>query len=650
MKKSKNVCVAVVSLCLFGTQLFSQEKAQEKKMEQLEEIVISATKFELKKENTGKVIYKISQKDIQRNAGKSVIELLNNVLGIEIRGVNSNPGEPRSTYIRGGRSRQALVLIDGIPLSDPTGIEQSYDLRLISLNQIESIEILKGASSTLYGSGAGTGVINIILKKATENRVSGVYEVSLGTNATSKNSTSSLNDKNQNISINGTLDKLKYNAFFNITGNSGFSSAKSTLTIPFEEDTYSSNNGFLKLGYEFNTQLRMDAFLNYDEFDYTFDAGAFNDSDVNLGNQEQFRIGIRPRLKYKKGEVFLNASINSLDRSFESFNSFSGGTNVFIYKGTSVNLDFVNKYEFTKNFQLITGINYQKHENESISDFGNIDPDLANFNVVDPYVSAVYITDFGLSINAGSRLNIHSNYGNNFVYDTNLAFGIVKNETINLKLISSYSTAFIAPSLYQLYSDYGATNLAPETNRTFEFGFDSKLGKQWALSAVYYNRLEENKVIFLNLPTPPYGMYANALETIDVSGIEADVTFTISEELITTVGYAFVDKTSDIDYIPKNKLTASFVVNPIKNLAISTMFKNVGKRSFFDAFGSFGEAGKDVILPSYSLLDMNINYKVLESKVLFFGSITNLLNEEYEETIGFNTRGRNFKMGIRIQF
>ena len=113
---------------------------------------------------------------------------------------------------------------------------------------------------------------------------------------------------------------MKYNAFFNITGNSGFSSAKSTLTIPFEEDTYSSNNGFLKLGYEFNKQFRMDAFLNYDAFDYTFDAGAFNDSDVNLGNQEQFRIGIRPRLKYKKGEVFLNASINSLDRSFESFN------------------------------------------------------------------------------------------------------------------------------------------------------------------------------------------------------------------------------------------------------------------------------------------------------------------------------------------
>ena len=151
------VIIGAVALCLLSTDVFSQEKKSKGKTENLEEIVISATKFELKKENTGKVIYKISQKDIQRNAGKSVIELLNNVLGVEIRGANSNPGEPRSTYIRGGRSRQALVLIDGVPLSDPTGIEQSYDLRLLSLNQIESIEVLKGASSTLYSSGAGTG-------------------------------------------------------------------------------------------------------------------------------------------------------------------------------------------------------------------------------------------------------------------------------------------------------------------------------------------------------------------------------------------------------------------------------------------------------------------------------------------------------------
>tara|TARA_R110000787_G_scaffold32138_18_gene85003 strand:- start:1295 stop:3244 length:1950 start_codon:yes stop_codon:yes gene_type:complete len=648
--KKQCVIIGAVALCLLTTEVFSQEKKSKEKTEKLEEIVISATKFELRKENTGKVIYKISQKDIQRNAGKSVIELLNNVPGVEIRGANSNPGEPRSTYIRGGRSRQVLVLIDGVPLSDPTGIEQSYDLRLLSLNQIESIEVLKGASSTLYGTGAGTGVINITLKKASKNEVSGTYEFSLGTNATSENGNTDINDKNQNVSINGTLEKLQYNAYFNLTGIEGISSAESNGNTLFEEDTYTSKNGFLKLGYEFNTQFRIDAFLNYDEFDYTFDAGAFNDSDINLGNQEQFRIGIRPQLKYKKGEVFLNASINSLDRSFESFNSFSGGTNVFVYKGTSVNLDLVNKYEFTKNFQLITGINYQKHENETISDFGNIDPDLANFNVVDPYVSAVYITDFGLSINAGGRLNIHSNYGNNFVYDTNLAFGLVKNETINLKLISSYSSAFIAPSLYQLFSDFGAIDLNPESNTTFEFGFESWLGDKLQVNAVYFDRVEEDKVIFQNLSVAPFGIYANAAEDIKTTGIEADISYAVSKDVKARFGYTYINKSDDVDYIPSNKLTASIEANPFKNTAISALFRNVGERTLFDAFGSFGAAGQDVVLASYSLLDINASYKALNGNVLFFGSITNVLNEDYQETIGFNTRGRNYKLGVRIQF
>mgnify|MGYP000035102894 FL=1 len=648
--KKQCVIIGVLALCLSTAQLFSQEKKSKEKREDLEEVVLSATKFELKKENTGKVIYKITQKDIQTNAGKSVIELLNNVPGVEIRGVNSNPGEPRNTYIRGGRSRQVLILIDGVPLSDPTGIEQSYDLRLLSLNQIKSIEVLKGASSTLYGTGAGTGVINITLKKASKNDISGSYEFSMGTNTTSENRNSALNDKNQNVAISGTLEKLQYNAYFNLTGTDGFSSAKSNTDIPFEEDSYVSKNSFLKLGYNVNEQFRLDAFLNYDEFDYSFDAGAFNDSNINQGNQEQIRIGIRPQLKYKKGELFLNASINSLDRSFDSFNSFSGGINIFISKGSSVNLDLANKYEFTNNFQLITGLNYQKHENETISDFGNIDPGLANFNVFDPYVSAVYSTDFGLSLNAGGRLNMHSNYGNNFVYDTNLAFGILKNKNANLKLISSYSSAFIAPSLYQLFSDFGNVDLNPETNTTFEFGFETCIGDKLQVNTVYFNRVEVAKVIFQNLSTPPFGIYANALEDINVSGIESDITYSFAKNVKTNIGYTYIDKSDDVDYIPKSKLTASIEANLTKNSAISALFRNVGERSLFDAFGSFGTAGQDVILPGYSVLDINANYKVLEGKVLLFGSVTNLFNEDYQETIGFNTKGRNYKLGIRVRF
>ena len=628
---------------------FRKKKKINEGTKELEEIVISATKFKLKKENTGKVIYKISQKDIQINAGKSLIELLNNVPGVEIRGVNSNPGEPRSTYIRGGRSRQVLVLIDGVPMSDPTGIEQSYDLRLLSLNQIESIEVLKGASSTLYGTGAGTGVINITLKKSSKNDVSGTYEASLGTHTTTQDSDGGSSDLNQNVSVTGTLDNFSYSAYFNMTSTDGISSARSNTSNVFSNDSYNSRNGFLKLGYKLSDQFSIDAFVNYDDFDYTFDLGSFRDTDANFGDQEQVRIGIRPQFKYNKGEVFLNASVNVLDRTINSLNTFSGGINVFDYSGQSINLDLVNKYEFTDAFQVITGINYQRHENETISDFGGIDPELANFNTVDPYLSAVYVTDFGLSLNAGGRLNIHSNYGNNFTYDTNAAFGLLKTDDATVKLITSYSTAFIAPSLYQLFSDYGAIDLNPETNTTFEFGFESLLGDKFQVNVVFFNRNEEDKVIFQNLAVSPFGVYANATEDIKTSGVEADVSYTFSDHLKANVGYIFLDKDSDVDYIPSNKLTANVQANIFTDFSIYAIYKNVGERTLFDAFGSFGPAGEDVILESYSLLDINANYKVLDGKVTFFGSVTNIFNEDYEETVGFNTRGRNFRLGIRVQ-
>lgn len=643
------IIVSTLALCLCVTSLFSQEKKKNEKRETLEEVVISATKFKLKKENTGKVIYTIANEDIKRNAGKSVIDILNNVTGIEIRGTNSNPGEPRAVSIRGGRGRQVLVLIDGVPVTDPTGVEQSFDLRLLSLNQIDYIEVLKGASSSLYGTGAGSGVINIILKKASKAKITGTYEVSLGSNNTSKNRKISLTERNQNISINGTRNNFSYNAYFSLSGIDGMSSAKSNSNTVFEKDAYNSKNGYLNLSYKLNEHINIQSFLNYDGFYYDYDSGAYNDSDVNQGQQNQIRFGIRPTFKYSHGELFLNTAINILDRKFSSFNSFIGGINEFSYQGENINLDFVNKYDFSDSIQLITGLNYQYYSNETISDFGNIDANLANLKMIDPYLSAVFISNFGLSVNLGSRLNIHNHYGNNFVYDGNVAFEVLKSSENNLKLITSYSTAFIAPSLYQLFSDYGVIDLKPETSRTIEAGFEFNFMNALKINMVYFDRVEEDKVIFKNLAVSPFGVYANATNTIKTNGIETDFSYEISNVIKATLGYTYINKSNDIDYIPANKMVAAISGNITENLSVSVVFKTVGKRTFFDAFGSFGVVNQTIVLPSYRLLDVNANYKLLHDKVMVFASITNVFNEDYEETLGFNTRGRNFKVGVRLR-
>ena len=109
MKKQLTFVAALALMA--STSVFAQKSKE--KVIKLNEVVISATKFSLKKEKVGKVIHKITQQEIENNAGKTVLELLNAIPGIEIKGTNSVLGEVKGTYIRGGRNRQVLVLIDG---------------------------------------------------------------------------------------------------------------------------------------------------------------------------------------------------------------------------------------------------------------------------------------------------------------------------------------------------------------------------------------------------------------------------------------------------------------------------------------------------------------------------------------------------------
>ena len=645
----KQFIIGVMAFNLVSTTFFAQKKTSQKdKVETLQEVVVTATKFNLKKENTGKVIHKITKKELQQNAGKTVIEILNTISGIDIRGVNSNPTEPRSINIRGGRSRQVLILIDGVAVTDQSAINQEFDLRLIAVNQIESIEILKGASSTLYGSGAATAVINIILNKASKNKISGSFETSVGSNNTASYSESMLSDRNQNININGSFGSFNFLGSFSLTGVDGMSSAKSSTNSEFENDAYYGKNGILKLGYNFNKNITVETFLNFDEFDYEFDGGAFSDSNQNSGNQKQFRVGIKPNLSYSKGQLYLLASVNSIKRSLNQFNTFSNTLDTYQFDGKSIFLDLVNKYEFSKQFQLITGINYQNHSNNSVTPFATIDREIANFNTLDPYASLVYISNYGVSVNFGGRLNMHNVYGNQFVYDGNLAYSVLKDNTTTLKILSSYSTAFIAPSLYQLYDGYsGNIDLKPETNETFEAGFDLRYQDWLSLDVVYFNRNEVNAIIYDNTS------YSYGNSSSDANGLEVNTKVDITSFLSMNASYTHINrnKLEDFnDYIPANKFVGGIDITLYNNAFINFTYRNVGERTIFDRYGSFGSAGEDVILENYQVLDFMTNYKLLGETVTLFAAVTNILNEDYDDIFGYSTRGRNYKVGVRFQF
>jgi len=198
-------------LCLCVTSILSAQET--KKVEQLDSVFID-TKILMSRKNSGKIVISITSEELQRSSGKSVAEIINQVSGIEINGSRSNDGQNLGYFVRGGRNRQVIIMVDGVQLNDPSTISNDFDLRLLSASNIEKIEIIKGASSVLYGSGASTAVISITTKKVSEKNISASFITTIGTNRAADDTDNNLAAITNSVHASGTLQRFFYKLAF----------------------------------------------------------------------------------------------------------------------------------------------------------------------------------------------------------------------------------------------------------------------------------------------------------------------------------------------------------------------------------------------------------------------------------------------------
>jgi vitamin B12 transporter len=629
----KKTVRAVAIIALLNTCVYAQEK-DSTKVNSLKEVVVSDTKFAQSKEKSGKVIEVISGKDLEKKTGQSLAAILSQIAGVEINGNQSAPGKNLGTYIRGARNRQVLIMIDGVPVTDASGISMEYDLRLLPIAQVESIEIMKGASSTLYGTGAAAGIINITLKKASSKELQGNAYVSIGSNNTAQNHKYNGQDFNQGLSFSGKNRGVDYVTSFNSTEIGGMSEAKGE---DYEKDRFSRIAVNQKIGIAINSKLRLDFFGNYDRlknaFDDSYNPNLSTDNLDNVGKTEQFRAGFSSKYKYNKGQFVFNSGASSTNRDLTIYGS------EFDYKSKSVNIDVFTKYSFSKQFFALLGAQYQFNEMSFASQYGTIDKNKAKFAILDPYTTLVYNSTYGLNVNAGFRVNNHSVYGTTAVYNFNPSYTIgVKNP---LRLLASYSTAFITPSLYQLYDGYsGNSNLKPEDNSTLEAGFEVQLlNKKITINTVAFLREEKNAI-----DVDANYVYYNIEGKNKAKGIEMAVKIEVTSKCNFTANYTFNELDEALQRLnPKHKM------NGAMNYQFSNrFFAGVNYQYLSSRVDAFGFPLQFVKLDAYQLLNATAKYELVKNRMTIFGTITNIFNEDFVENIGYSTRGRNFKIGLNI--
>lgn len=637
--------------CVFAQETVTKDTI---KVSSLEEVVFTANKYPKKQSETGKVLTVIGREQLERSTGKTLAEVLNTVSGTTVVGANSNLGTNLTAGIRGGSAGNVLILINSIPVNDPSVNDNYFDLNFIPIDQIERVEILKGGQSTLYGSDAVTGVINIITKKSGTSGFHTDLSVAAGSYGTFK----------ANAGIRQSRAGSQLSIQYGVITSNGFSSAHdSTGKNDYEKDGFIQHNVTGSWRVALAEKLKANVFGQYSWYKTGIDASAFvDDRDYNV-TTDNVSAGAGLGYDLGGGALQFNYRFNNVNRLYLNDSSHRAPDYLRVdYNGKTHFAEIYGNYKW-KNVELLAGADYRHHQMSSdllsVSMFGpytaKLGDSVAKMSQLSPYASIVLKANRLFNIEVGGRMNHHSKYGNNFSYTVNPS--VLLND--NVKVFLNLYSAFKAPTLFQLFDPmFGNQQLDPEESFNVEGGVQYFVNKQFNIRGVYFYRNTKQAIEFVYTdPVNFISQYRNVSRRKS-NGIELEAEYR-SEKWNLSANFTHI----------KGKIVSAYD-NAGFPLAKDTTYNNLYRtpENVFNLTGGIWLSNKlyagstlriagdrlepvyasaPVVLDKYYTVDLYAEYRIFEH-VRAFVDFKNITDQEYFEILGYNTRGVNFMGGVRV--
>ena len=610
----------------------------------LKEVVVTANRVDVPLQDVTSSSTVITSTDLEQKQAGTVLDAIQSVPGVDIA-QTGQPGETASVYIRGTNPEHTLVLFDGIPLNDPIGAPGSYDyLDGLSLDDVKQIEVIRGPQSTLWGSNAIGGVINIIPQSG-PSPLGGSVLVEGGSYGTS----------HEAASAHGGDNGGYFNVDVSHFNTSGFPALEAQYggTVNNGDD---NNTASLGVGSNLTSNLQENILVRYSQSNTSIDADNENfvlgDDPDYFALQKQFMAASHTDWKLLDGswEQILTASFADDNRLF---NGVSNPYNTYFeqgnFDGQTAQINWQNNIRLAKEETVVVGIQGQQQWAISNDTNGYSDVTGSAFTSVVPGTTVQIASAFiesqtsiedNFFFNLGGRWDDHSQYGVHTTYQAGLAYVV---PDLNTKLKANYGTGFLAPSLYQLYAPtYGNASLLPETSVGYDIGFEQPIGKDLTVGASYFDNDLTNLIQFVNI-------YSNVGQARSY-GVESFVEFKGVKNLDIKGNYTYDNAQDLIANVPllrrpQNKASGD-VDYQLDAAGLGASLIYVGN-SFDENFVT--GSGNIVPLASYFLVNLRASYQV-NSQVKLFARVDNLFNQYYEEAFGYTTPGLSVYGGTKVSF